>query len=45
MKFFKWRLNIKIERLDLDERIIYLARLLLKETMKKDEIEEFMKGQ
>ena len=31
MKFWKWQLQIKIKRLDADERIAYLANELIKE--------------
>lgn len=31
MKFFKWQINLKIKRLDADERILYLANKLIKE--------------
>jgi hypothetical protein len=31
VKFFNWQINLKIKRLDANERIIYLANMLLQE--------------
>ena len=44
MKFLKWRIKLKTERLDLDDRIIYLAEQLLQEVMKKDDWNRYVEG-
>jgi hypothetical protein len=44
VKFFKWRIDLKIKRLDADQRILFLAGALIKEIKNSGRDMSFKQG-